>query len=133
MHDDATLVDEVRTMTTRPVVAGDATPTHRRDPVTPLGRWARAVAAASALLVLLGVLVFGVAYAVAGEEATSDTWVGVLSALAVLLSLPASLVAFVMALVAGTRHESWRALRLPLAVLPALLAFVVLGELFWWE
>ena len=41
--------------------------------------------------------------------------------------------AFALALAARIRHEHARLLWLPLAVFPALVLFVVLGEAFWWE
>jgi hypothetical protein len=47
--------------------------------------------------------------------------------------LLASLAAFALAVVAKVKHERWALLWLPLSVLPALLAFVVLGEALWWE
>jgi len=47
--------------------------------------------------------------------------------------LLASLAAFALAVVAQVKHERWALLWLPLSVFPALLAFLVLGEAFWWE
>jgi hypothetical protein len=77
--------------------------------------------------------IFAVAYAVGGSAAVDDTWIGLLLAVALLGGLAASLVAFVLALMAGVKHVRWRPLWLPLALFPAILAFLVLGELFWWE
>src|SRR3970282_1951542 len=47
--------------------------------------------------------------------------------------LLASLAAFALAVVAKVKHEQWALLWLPLSVFPALLAFLLLGEAFWWE
>jgi hypothetical protein len=47
--------------------------------------------------------------------------------------LAASLAAFALALAAKIKHERWALLWLPLSLFPAFLAFLVLGELFWWE
>jgi len=62
-----------------------------------------------------------------------DNWVGLLATVSLLGGLPASLAAFVLAVVAKVKHERWALLWLPLSVFPALLAFLVLGEAFWWE
>lgn len=77
--------------------------------------------------------IFGVAYAVGGDDAISDNWVGYLGGVALVGGLAASLVAFVMAMVSKSRHEQWRLLWLPLSLFPALLAVVVLAEVFWME
>lgn len=91
----------------------------------------RATAAATASAAALAL--FGLAYAVGGADATADNWVGILVVLALLGGVPASLAAFVLAVLAKVQHERWALLWLPLAVFPSLVAFVVLGEAFWWE
>jgi hypothetical protein len=77
--------------------------------------------------------VFAVAYVTGGAAATEDNWVGFLAAFSVLGGLLASLAAFILAVFAKVKHEHSALLWLPLALFPALLGFVVLGELFWWE
>jgi hypothetical protein len=77
--------------------------------------------------------IFAVAYAIGGSDAIEDTWVGFLGVVALLGGLLASLAAFALAVVAKVKHERWTLLWLPLSVFPALLAFLVLGEAFWWE
>ena len=98
-----------------------------------LARWSVALAEAVVGLVTLAAVVFGVAYAVGGVEATEDNWVGFLAAVGVLGGTAVSLAAFVLAVLARINHERRRLLWLPLTVFPALFSFLVLGELFWWE
>lgn len=57
----------------------------------------------------------------------------VLGAVSLIGGLLASLTAFALAVVAKVKHERWTLLWFPLSVFPALFAFVVLGEVFWWE
>jgi uncharacterized membrane protein YoaK (UPF0700 family) len=78
-------------------------------------------------------VLYGVAYAVAGVEATEDNWVGVLTVALMLAALVVAAVAFALALVARARHEVVPRLWAALAVLPTLLALLLLGELVWWE
>jgi hypothetical protein len=78
-------------------------------------------------------MIFGVAYAVGGWGAIDDTWVGFIVALSLLGGVAASLVAFVLAVMAKARREAPTLLWLPLSLFPAILLFLVLGELFWWE
>ena len=96
-------------------------------------RWAVGLAAAVAIAIAASFVMFAVAYAIGGAGATEDNWVGFLGMVALLGGLLASLVAFALAVAAKVRHEWGALLWLPLSVFPALLAFVVLGEAFWWE
>lgn len=100
---------------------------------TPIARWAVGLAAVVAVVVAVSYTIFAVAYAVGGDAAISDNWVGFLGAFAMLGGLAASLVAFVLAIVAKVKHERWALLWLPLSLFPALLAVVVLAEMFWME
>ena len=95
-----------------------------------LGAWSVTLATLVALVVAAAYAVFGIALAVGGEDAVSDTWVGYLAGVALIAGLVVSLAAFAMAVVVKVRHESRRLLWLPLAVFPALLATVVLLEVF---
>lgn len=109
-----------------------------RPPVTTharpdLGQWAVRLAAAVTVVVAATSALLLVSYAVGGDAAISDNWVGYAGAAGVLGGLFASLVAFLMALIARRRHAHRDWLWLPLALFPALLAFVVLSELFWLE
>lgn len=96
-------------------------------------RWAIVIAGVVAVALGVSLAVFAVAYAVGGWGAIDDTWVGFIVVVSVLGGLAASLVAFVLAVVAKANHEPRRLLWLPLCLFPAILAFLVLGELFWWE
>ncbi len=78
-------------------------------------------------------MLFGVADAIGGSDATSDNWVAVLVGVGLFAGLLASLAAFVLAVAAKIEHEPWLVLWLPFSVFPAVLAFFVLGEAFWWE
>ena len=91
------------------------------------------IAAIVAVAILASFAIFAVAYAVAGWRAIDDTWVGLIVVVSLLGGLAASLLAFVLAVVAKVNYERWRLLWLPLLLFPAILAFLVLGELFWWE
>ena len=110
-----------------PISVGPA-PAHSR-----LVRWAVGLEAAVAAAIATSLVTFAVAYAIGGSGATEDNWVGWLVAVLLLGGLLASLAAFALAIVAKVKHERWALLWLPLSVFPALLAFLVLGEAFWWE
>ena len=98
-----------------------------------LPRWAVTIASAVAVAIVMSFAIFGLAFAVGGWGAIDDTWVGFIVVASLLGALAASLVAFVLAVMARVKHERWRLLWLPLLLFPAILAFLVLGELFWWE
>ena len=104
--------------------------THRH---TRLARWA--VGIASAVVAVLGVsyAIFGLTWAIGGEDAVSDNVVGYLGGFALVAGMLASLAAFVMAIVAGVKHQRWTKLWLPLGLFPALLVIVVLVETLWIE
>jgi hypothetical protein len=100
---------------------------------TRVARWAVGLAEAAAVLISIAFVVFGVAYLVGGSSATEDNWVGFLTVASLFGALLTSVSAFVLAVAVKVRHERWTLLWLPLSVFPALLAFLVLGEAFWWE
>ena len=120
-------------MTAHPVSGRASVPAGRDSVHTRLTRWGFGIAAAVAITILVSGAIFAVAYAVGGPGATEDNWVGLLGAVSLLGGLVASLAAFALALAAKIKHEQWALLWLPLLLFPALLAFLVLGELFWWE
>jgi hypothetical protein len=95
--------------------------------------WALRLAAAATVAIATSLAIFAVAYAIGGSGATEDNWVGFLSMVLLFGGLPASLAAFALAVVAKAKHERWALLWLPLTVFPTLVAFLVLGEAFWWE
>jgi len=98
-----------------------------------LARWAVGLAATVVVAIAASSAIFAVAYVVGGSGATEDNWVGFLSMVSLLSGLLVSLAAFALAVVARLKHERWALLWLPLSVFPALLAFLALGEAFWWE
>lgn len=108
-------------------------PLRTGPPTSRRARWAFGLAAGAAVVIASAAALFGLAYAVGGSDAVEDNWVGALVALALYAGLLASLTAFVLAVAAKVGHEPWARLWLPLSVLPALLAFLVLGEALWWE
>jgi hypothetical protein len=112
--------------TSTPVVAPAATPGR-------LARWAIGLAETAVGLTALAIGTYAVGYAVGGDDAVSDNWVGMLSAGSYFGAVGMSLAAFALGVTAKVRHDHSPRLWLPLAVLPALVAFVVLGEAFWWE
>lgn len=120
-------------MTVGPAHHGVPTPAGLTRSHERLGSWSVTLAALVALVVPAAYAVFGVALAVGGEDAVSDTWVGYLAGIALIAGLVVSLAAFAMAVVVKVRHESRRLLWLPLTVFPVLLATVVLVEAFWME
>lgn len=98
-----------------------------------LSRWAVWLAAAVVGLVVLLSCMFAIAYASKGTAGFSDNWLGSLGAIGLYVGLLVSLVAFSMAITVRIKHEKWSWLWLPLIAFPALVAFIVLGDLFWWR
>lgn len=107
-----------------------AAPAH---PHTRLARSAVGLAEAAAVMISIAFAIFGVAYAIGGTGATEDNWVGSLTVALLFAGFVASLTAFGLAVAVRVKHDRWALLFLPLAVFPALLAILVLGEAFWWE
>ena len=114
-------------MAVAPITVG---PAHGRSG---LARWAVGLAGAVLVAFAVTFAILAVAYAIGGSGATEDNWVGFLGMVSLLGGLLASLAAFALAVVARVKHERWALLWLPLSVFPALLAFLLLGEAFWWE
>lgn len=120
-------------MTARPVAGGASVPQHRSPAPSRLARWAVRIAAVVAVALVVSFAIFAVAYGVGGWGAIDDKWVGFIVAVSLLGGLLASLVAFALAVTSRVKHERWAMLWLPLSLFPAILAFLMLGELFWWE
>ena len=102
---------------------------------TSAGLARRAVATATVAAGALGFAAvwLGAGYLVGGGAAVEDTWVGYLGGAALVGGLVVSLAAFAMAVTARARRERSTSLWLPLALFPVLVAFLLLGEIFWWE
>jgi len=120
-------------MTGDPVSDRTRVPAEVKNATSRLARWAVGIAAVVTVLLVLTGALFAVAYARAGSAGFSDNWVGLLGAVAIIGGLIVSFAAFVLAIVAKVKNEKWAWLWLPLSVFPALLAFIVLGNLFWWN
>jgi hypothetical protein len=111
-------------------VRGDALPSHAHFPVGPalspslLARRAVGFSAAAALAITTSLVLFGVAYAIGGPDATAGGRVGVLVVVSLFGGFLASLAAFALAIVARLDRERWAPLWLPLSVFPTVLAFV---------
>ena len=117
-------------MTAQPSTRASAGPLVSTKALT---RWATRLAVGAPLSIGMALSLFGTAEAMGGAGATSDNWVGALVGFGLVAGLLASVVGFAFAVAAKTRHEPWLLLWLPLSMLPATLAFFVLGEAFWWE
>jgi len=98
-----------------------------------LARWAVRLSAVFGAAFAASVAAVGIAYAVGVETAVEDTLLGRFLMIMAFSGLLGSLAAFLAAIFAKARHERWTLLWLPLWMFPALLAFLVLGEAFWWE
>lgn len=98
-----------------------------------LARWAVGLSAVFVAAVGAAIATFALGYAVGGQSAIEDNWVAVLGATLAFVGLLASLAAFVLAIVATIKGERWTLLWVPLCAFPAFVAFLVLGEAFWWE
>ena len=98
-----------------------------------LARWAVGLAGAVVVAFAVTFAMFAVALAIGGSDAIEDNWVGFLGMVSLYGGSLASLAAFALAVVARVKHERWAPLWLPLSLFPALLAFLLLGEAFWWE
>ena len=100
---------------------------------TRVARWAVGLAEAAAAVTAVAFAVYAVAYVVGGSEAIGDNWVAILVTASFFTGFLASAIAFMLAIAVKFKHERWTLLWVPLSVFPALLAFLVLGEAFWWE
>jgi ABC-type transport system involved in cytochrome c biogenesis permease component len=98
-----------------------------------LVNWASGLAIFVGIMDLLGAAVFIIAYIHGGADATSDNWVGMFTAIALLGGLAISFLAFILALFAHRQTEEWTGLLLPILLFPVTLSFIAGGEFFWWE
>lgn len=91
------------------------------------------LAVLSLMVLALAAALFGAAWAIGGEDAVSDNWVGMTVVLGLFAGVSGAFVAPVMALYAGLRREPWGTLWLPLATFPVVVAVVALLEAFVFE
>ena len=120
-------------MTVEPVLGHVPVSTGSADPHSRLARWAVGLSTVFVVAVVATIMTFAVGYAVGGQSAIEDNWVAVLGLTMAFVGVLASLAAFVLAIVAKIRRERWTLLWAPLCAFPAFVAFLVLGEAFWWE
>ena len=85
------------------------------------------------VVLLLGAVLFAGAWAIGGDDAVSDNWVGATVVVALFTGLIGTFAGFLMALYEGWRHRSWTRLRLPLTAFPAVVLVVALLEAFVFE
>lgn len=91
------------------------------------------LAEASLAVLVLAAALFAVAWAIGGDDAVSDNWVGFSVVLGLFAGLAGSFVALVTAVVAGIRKEPWARLWLPLVTFPGVVLVVGLLETFVFE
>ena len=120
-------------MTAAPVPGRVPVPTGHGHPPGSLARWAVRLSGGFGAAFVASAAAVGIAYAVGVESAVEDTMLGWFLVIVAFTGFFGSLAAFAAAIVAKVRHEQSTLLWLPLCVFPALLAFLVLGEAFWWE
>jgi hypothetical protein len=130
---DAEREREVSSMTGAPVLGHVPASTASTDAHWRPARWAVELSAVFVVAGVATITTFAVGYAVGGQSAIEDNWVAVLGSTVAFVGLLASLAAFVLAIVAKIRREHWTLLWAPLCIFPASVAFLVLGEAFWWE
>lgn len=120
-------------MTVTPVPGHVSTPAGHGRPPGRLARWAVGLSAVFGAAFAASAATIAIAYAVGGEGAIEDNWLGIALATMASVGLSGSLAGFVLAIIAAVRRQRWALLWLPLCVFPACLLFLLLGEAFWWE
>ena len=120
-------------MTVAPVPGHVSVPTGNGHPHGRLARLAVHLSIVFGAASATSIAAVVIAYAVGVESAVEDTLLGASLGVTAFVGFLGSLAAFLAAVVAKVRHEPWTMLWLPLCMFPALLAFLVIGEAFWWE
>lgn len=124
---------EVSSMTGDPVSPQAHMRTDAARASSGLTRCAVGVAAVVAVVLALTGAIIITAFSSGGSDAISDNWIGLLGAIALIGGLIASFVAFLLAITAKIKREQSAWLWLPLLAFPAMLLFLLLGEVLWWE
>ena len=100
----------------------------RSGPASSLGRMAQGLAGVALVVLALAAVLFGSAWAVGGEDAVSDNWVGLTVVIGFFAGLVGSFVALVTAVFAVLHAEPTSRMWLPLATFPAVVVVAVLLE-----
>lgn len=95
---------------------------------TSIGEVARRLAGLALAVLVMAAVLLASAWAIGGEDAVSDNWIGLSVVVGLFTGLVGSFVALVAAVVAGLRREPWSRLWLPLATFPAVTGVVFLLE-----
>lgn len=111
----------------------DASHSQPRRDTRSAGGSAWRLAALSLMVLALAAVLFGAAWAIGGDDAVSDNWVGMTVVLGLFVGVTGAFVALVMALYAGLRREPWGTLWFPLTTFPAVVTVIVLLEAFVFE
>ncbi|WP_439939576.1 hypothetical protein ACS3YM_08235 [Nocardia sp. N13] len=97
------------------------------------GEGARRLAVLALVVLVLGAALFAGAWAIGGDDAVSDNWVGMTVAVALFAGLIGTFAALLLALYEGRRSRAWSRLWLPLTAFPAVVLVVGLLEAFVFE
>ena len=97
------------------------------------GGSARRLAGLALVVLFLGAVLFAGAWAIGGDDAVSDNWVGMTVVVALFVGLIGTFAALLMALYEGWRSRAWSRLWLPLTAFPAVVLVVGLLEAFVFE
>ncbi|HEX5916522.1 MAG TPA: hypothetical protein VFY76_01655 [Nocardioides sp.] len=105
----------------------------RRGPSSPAGLRARRMAGVALVVLVLAAALFGSAWAIGGEDAVSDNWVGLTVMFGFFAGVVGSFVALATAVFAVLRGEPTSRMWLPLATFPAVVIVAVALEAFVFE
>jgi hypothetical protein len=74
-----------------------------------------------------------IAYVLGDANAVEDNWLAYALGFVAFAGFLGALLGFVLGVVSRLRGEAWKDLWLPLGLFPAIVTFLVIGELFVWE
>lgn len=117
----------------RPTSASHPTPTPGAEVLELTCRRAPRIAMGALGAMIVAGALYAIAYAIGGDEAVSDNWVGLTVVVVGGLAMVGALAAFSLAVRAVSAGVAPRRLWLALVLLPLALLFVMLGEAFLWE
>ena len=97
-------------------------------PTSSAGRAAQRLAGAALVVLVLAAALFGSAWAIGGEDAVSDNWVGLTVMFGFFAGLVGSFVALAMAIFAVLHDDPVSRMWLPLGAFPVVVVVAVLLE-----